>query len=60
MDKETLLKLKKNPHYKMSREQKISLSNLTRRPMIEFGSLPKHDNTLNIHSGLKKKNRRKK
>jgi len=43
MNIETLLKLKNNPHYKLSDKQKAFLNEYERKPMIEFG-LPKLHN----------------
>jgi len=42
-------KLKNNPHYKLSAVQLAELASKERKPMIEFGSLDKHDTTLNKH-----------
>lgn len=50
MDKETLLRLSRNPHYKLSDKQKEELARTQRVQMIQFGepdlhnqSIPKHD-----------------
>ena len=49
MNYQTLKKLSQNPHYRLSVAQQAELASQERKPMIEFGSLDKHDTTLNKH-----------
>lgn len=60
VDLETLTKLKKNPHYKLSAAQKQQLVEHERKTMIEFGVTPTHDNHFNKHDTKVKKRKRKK
>lgn len=41
----TLKKLQANPHYKLSPAQKAELENQERKPMVEFGEVPLHQQT---------------
>lgn len=45
-----LEKLKNNPHYKLSLKQKTKLNQIQRKPMVEFGALDIHDNSLKKHN----------
>lgn len=57
LSKETLEKLKKNPHYKISDEQKGVEATID-NPVKEFGVIPKHDVSIPKHdTGQKKKAR---
>jgi hypothetical protein len=49
MDIQTLQKLSKNPHYKLSPAQREQLSQVERKPMVEFGSPNIHVNEFNRH-----------
>lgn len=62
MNKTTLLKLKKNPFYKMNDSEKSELEKLEKesRPIIVFGDLDKHNNRLPIHDTFQKKRKTKK
>ena len=56
MNIQTLKKLAQNPHYKLNDKQKAELAQATRKPMVTFGVINKHDNTKKIHStGQRKK-----
>ena len=47
----TLEKLKRNPHYTLSKEQEEEYQRLTaKKPMVEFDAVPKHDNGLDKHA----------
>ena len=60
MNKQTANKIKKNPHYKPSRRQFMEMSKLEDRPMIEFGQVNKHSNSIQKHDTNQKKLKRKK
>lgn len=46
MNEATLKKLKANPHYKLSQKQREELE---RPPMVEFGTVPKHNHSIPLH-----------
>lgn len=48
MNEATRKKLESNPHYKLSAKQKkeIREENLNRKPMVEFGTPPVHQNRI--------------
>jgi hypothetical protein len=54
MNIQTLLKLKNNPHYKMSAEQERQLADYEKPPMIRFGKPQTHNNKFVTHPNLKK------
>ena len=58
MNIQTLRKLEKNPHYKLSEKQKAELAAARRKPMVEFGSIKKHSNKKPIHDTGQRKRRR--
>lgn len=43
MDYDTLIMLKNNPHYKLSREQEIELAKFEKPPMVQFGQPALHN-----------------
>lgn len=45
MNKETLDRLKNNPHYKLSSKQKEEAKSIERKPMKKFGDVEIHNNT---------------
>lgn len=49
MNIQTLERLAKNPHYKLSAKQKEELARHKRKPMVEFGVPPIHNTDLDIH-----------
>lgn len=59
MDIQTLLNLEKNPHYKLSADQRRMLEEYRKPPMTEFGKAPVHNNTIPKHSVKIKKVARK-
>lgn len=59
MNEKTLQKIKKNPYYKMSKDQKIQLSEIERKPMIQFGEPNLHDNSFAKHDVSVVKRRKK-
>lgn len=68
MNIQTLLNLKRNPHYKFSPEQQAQLDEYERNKkkseeghMVEFGAPPFHNQTVPTHEkGLQKRKRTKK
>ncbi len=58
MDKQTLLKLKNNPHYKLTDKQKALLASFDRKPMVEFGTVKKNSNKFDKHDTETKKVKR--
>ena len=59
MNEQTLKKINNNPHYKMNKDQKIGLSEITRKPMIQFGEPILHDNSFAKHDVSVVKERKK-
>ena len=56
-----LLRLSRNPHYKLSDEQKRRLAEINKKPMVEFGVPPIHNKAINMHdTTLSKKARKEK
>lgn len=49
MNRETLERLARNPHYKLSAKQKEELAKIDRKPMVEFGVPSIHNTDLPIH-----------
>jgi len=49
MNRDTLERLARNPHYKLSAKQKEELAKIDRKPMVEFGVPPIHNTDLPIH-----------
>jgi len=49
MNLQTLLRLERNPHYKLSAKQKAELAQLRKKPMVPFGKVPTHNQGINIH-----------
>lgn len=49
MNERTLEKINKNPHYKMSKEQKIQFGEIKRKPMIQFGEPELNNNQFAKH-----------
>lgn len=49
MNRATLLRLKNNPHYKLSAAQQRQLDELERKPMVEFGVPPVNKNGFEKH-----------
>lgn len=47
MNQETLKRLQSNPHYKMGKEKEKPP--IKRKPMIEFGQLNRHNQTVPLH-----------
>lgn len=67
MNKKTLLKLKNNPFFKMTDEQKLQLLEIEEsepvaktQQVIEFGDLNRHNSNIEIHDTNQKKKRRTK
>ncbi len=60
MSDETLLKLAKNPHYKMNAEQKNQLARIkaVEKPVVEFGTPDLHNNEFEKHDTKVVKKRR--
>lgn len=59
MNIETLKKLKKNPHYKLTKEQEELLRKSEVTPVIEFGAPSMHNQIIESHDvKLKRKGRR--
>lgn len=56
MNRQTIEKLKNNPHYIMSAEQEKEAEE-EREPMVEIGRLPIHNTSVPIHPTLKKRTR---
>lgn len=55
MDRRTLERLKKNPHYKMTPKQEEELAYMEKTPMVSFGKVPTHDNSFDKHKVKVKK-----
>jgi len=55
MDYHALLKLRRNPHYKMNEKQLAKLAEYERDPMVMFGIVETHPNTFNTHKTRVKK-----
>lgn len=49
MNKATLEKLAKNPHYKLTPEQEAELGSQNRQPMTAIGEFDRHNTDLPIH-----------
>jgi len=49
MNYHALLKLKNNPHYRLSDKQKRQLAQYENDPVVLFGIVEKHDNTFEQH-----------
>lgn len=49
MEYHALLKLKRNPHYKMNEKQKKKLAEYENDPIVLFGQVEKHENTFVQH-----------
>lgn len=45
-----LLKLKRNPHYKLNAKQLAKLAEYERDPIVLFGVVETHDNTFEQHN----------
>jgi hypothetical protein len=60
MNDETLLRLSKNPHYRMSASQRRRLEEITRPAMTAFGydEIDTHDTSLPLHPVEIKRRRR--
>ena len=54
MNRSTYDQLKKNPHYKMSEQQRIQALSFDGSNMVEFGSVPTHNHSFDIHQSQKK------
>ncbi len=54
-----LLKLKRNPHYKMNAEQIAKLAEYEQTPTVMFGMVDTHENTFKQHNVKVKKIRSK-
>jgi len=55
----TLEKLKRNPHYKLSQKQLDEYTKETRQPMVEFGGPNVHNDSFAKHEvEVKRKNRK--
>lgn len=60
MDKDTLLRLKNNPHYKLSPKQLKELRELEENTNFEFGSPNMHNGDFEKHDTTIKKTKRTK
>ena len=67
MNKKTLLKLKNNPFFKMTDEQKLQLLEIEEsepvakvQQVIEFGDLNRHNSSISIHDTNQTKKKRTK
>lgn len=49
MNYHALLKLKRNPHYKMNQKQIEELAKYENDPVVLFGVVEKHENTFEQH-----------
>jgi hypothetical protein len=49
MNERILKRLINNPHYKMNKDQKIGLSEIKKKPMIQFGEPNLHNNEFAKH-----------
>lgn len=50
MNYHALLRLKQNPHYKLSEKQKKQLAEYETQPVVLFGIVEKNDNTFAQHN----------
>lgn len=49
MNEKTIAKIKNNPFYKPSGAQQAEIAKTERKPMVEFGTIDKHDNDFDRH-----------
>jgi len=49
MNKATVDRLKNNPHYKFSAQQRAELEKEDKPEMVEFGAVPLHNQNVPVH-----------